>query len=564
MKSLLETINKVGEILKPLLSEEAFSAFSKQQDEIKSIVLDHEHIRVPVVGVYSTGKTTLINRLLGDDGKLPIDRDPKTAIPCEILPVEDGEMPHVKVFRNGDVIFDGAIEKYDSFVTKPGDYARCYCSAETIKRWYDKGIVLVDMPGADSGVKQHNDALLQYIKRGTVYAFLQDAVDGAISKTGLEFIDEIMRYGLESYVFVSRTDLAKSEEGLNNAIDYIKSQIADKKNVFYAGALSAKNGDVDSFCTFLDSLDARDKGRKLMIPLVKGFIDSQIRILRDMAVIDDPNVAVLEAQIQDLEDRISQIKEGLEDALQKADTPEKSTQDILNRIESAIDHNAPEVAQAFLEAKRGNRLNAVSQTITDILRPELVGAFSDEQQQYIDALQADIDALTHRLIQNTKINQGVIANIINDKSGGIIFGIKLIAEKLIGSMNPIIVVIGQVLAFVAEYVPDFLRNLFGRSDEKIKEDLQHQVRTVVCEKIRSELYPVILDQVKQMQLYVLKATREQYNARLEQLQAQLKSLREAASRGRKAIQEERSAYATALEELEKVKNCITENNDLHG
>lgn len=564
MKRLLTSIDAVGEILCPIFSDEAFSAFKKQQNEIRTILLEHEYIRVPIVGIYSTGKTTLINSLLGEEGKLPVGRDPITAIPCEILPVKEGEIPHVEVIHEGEVVFNGAIEKYNEVITTPGDYALCYCCADTIKQWYDNGIILVDMPGADSGVKQHNDALLQYIKKGTVYAFLQDPVDGAISKTGLEFIDEILRYGLESYVFVSRIDLVKSEEGLNSTIDKIKTQIEDKNNVFYAGVISAKNGNIDSFYTFINNLDARAKGQKLMTPIVEGFIDSQIRILRNMGtVIGDSNLAALEAQINDLENRISEIKNGLEDALKTADTPEKSTDDILDRIENAIRQNASEVAQAFLEAKRGNRINAVSQTLTDILRPELVAAFSDEQQQYIDALQADIDALTRRLIDNTNINEGVIATVINTQSEGIVVGIKLMAEKLINSENPVIAVIGQALAFVAEYVPDLLRNVFGRSDDKIKDDLKKQVRTVVCANLRRELRPAILFQVKEMQKYVLEATRKQYEARLEQLYAQLNSLREAVAKGKDAVDGKRLAYAAAVAELEKIKDDVSEKNSCH-
>jgi len=557
MNSLLKVIDAMGEILRAVLSDEAFSAFKKQQDEIRKIVLEHEHIKVPIVGIYSSGKTSLINCLLGEEGKLPVGRDPITAIPCEILPVEEEGTPHIEVFREDEVIFDGTIEEFADVVIKPGDFARYYCSSILIRCWYDKGIVLVDMPGADSGVKQHNDALLQYIKNGTVYVFLQDCLDGSLSKSGLKFVDEIMSYGLESYVFVSRIDLEKSAENLNSTIEYIKSQIEGKDKVFYGGAVSSKDGKMESFHSFLDNLDAHAKGREQMGVLVATFIESQIQILRNMTnVLSDPNAGDLEKQIQDLEDRIFQIKRGLEEALDSADTPEKSTDDILNRLEKKIYQNATVVAQAFLDAKKGNRINAVSQILTEILRPELVEAFSDEQKQYITALQTDIDALTSKLLENTKLDDGTIVKIIEDQSQGIILGIKLIAEKLIGSGNQIAVIIGQVLAFVAEYVPDFLRSVFGRSDQEIIEDLKKKVRTVICAEILKELRPSILNQVKQMQKYVLDATRKRYEAQISQLTAQLNSLRKAAEKGQEALDGERGALVTAMAELEKVRESL--------
>lgn len=566
MKNLLKSIGEVGEILKPLLSAEAYSAFLKQQEEVKGIVNDHIYIRIPIVGIYSTGKTSLINTLLGEEGKLPVNKDPMTAIPCEIWPVQEGMAPHIEVFRDDEVIFNGPIVGFSKVVTRPGDFARYYCSAEPIRHFYDKGIILVDMPGADSGVKQHNDALMQYIKKGTVYAFLQDASDGAISKTGMNFLEEIMRYGLEVHIFASRIDLVKTEQNLNENIDYIKSQIDGKSNLYYAGEICTKKGqeNTDSFTSFIESIDAREKGRKQMVPLVETFINSQIQLLRELgAVIGSPNAADLERQIKELEDRIAQIKIELEDALNSADTPEKSTGDIIERIDKAIKDNASVVAQAFLDAKKGNRINVVSETLTNILRPELVAAFSEEQQQYIDALRADIDALTIRLIANTTITEGIFADIISDQSESIIFGIRFFAEKMMNNGHPYIAMFGQILAFVAEYVPDFLRSLFGKNDEEIKNGLQKQVRTVVCSKICHELYPAILIQVKLMQKQVLEATRKQFEARLDQLYAQLKALQEAYANDQAALGRVRDEFAHAISQLEQVKANVN-NEDKHN
>lgn len=567
MKDLLKVIEDVGEILRPILSIDAYNAFTLQQNEIRRIVLDHEHIRVPLVGIYSSGKTSLINTLLGNEGKLPVDKAPMTAIPCEIIPVQEGMASHIEVYRQDEIIFDGSIAKFREIATRSGDFARYYCSAENIRHWYDKGIVLVDMPGADSGVKQHNDALMQYIKKGTVYAFLQDTVDGSISKIGLNFLDEIMRYGLEAYIFATRIDLVKSEQSKNANIDHIKSQINDRDNLIYIGELCTKKGqeNVDSFSSFIEGIDAREKGRKQMVPLVETFVNSQIQLLRELGtVIGSSNVADLERQINDLENRISTIKSELEDALNSADTPEKSTEDILKRIEKSIKDNASVVAQAFLDAKKGDRINVVSETLTDILRPELVGAFSEEQQQYIDALQADIDVLTNRLIANTTITEGVFVDIIANQSENIIFGIRFLAERMMNDGHPYIAMFGQILAFVAEYVPDFLRGLFGRSDEEINEDLQKQVKTVVCKKICQELYPAILMQVKQMQKYVLETTRKQFEARLNQLYAQLKALQEAYANDQAAVDRARNEFVQAIAQLERVRNNVTKEDKLHA
>ena len=130
--------------------------------------------------------------------------------------------------------------------------------------------------------------------------------------------------------------------------------------------------------------------------------------------------------------------------------------------------------------------------------------------------------------------------------------------------HPYIAMLGQILAFVAEYVPDFLRGLLGKSDEEIKEGLQKQVRTVVCAKICHELYPAILMQVKLMQKQVLEATRKQFEARLDQLYSQLNALRKTYANDQATVNRVRDEFAQAITQLEQERDTVTKEDMPHA
>lgn len=77
-QSYLEKFNK----LKELYRKYAFSAVLEELDKDIADISDFR-VTVPLVGVFSTGKTSLINELIGYE-LLSTDITPETAVPAEL------------------------------------------------------------------------------------------------------------------------------------------------------------------------------------------------------------------------------------------------------------------------------------------------------------------------------------------------------------------------------------------------------------------------------------------------------------------------------------------------
>jgi len=58
MKKLIESLETAKQVLQPVFSEASMKTFMEQQEVLKQMVLEYEHIKVPIVGAYSSGKRT--------------------------------------------------------------------------------------------------------------------------------------------------------------------------------------------------------------------------------------------------------------------------------------------------------------------------------------------------------------------------------------------------------------------------------------------------------------------------------------------------------------------------
>lgn len=520
MVELKSVINTVVESVSPLLSEEVVNNIKVEQTQLLNMLTENEYIKIPIVGDFNAGKTSLVNVILGTDGLLPVATKPETAIPCEIRPVKESKDSHIVVVRGEEEIFNGSIESYKSANVTPGDYAVLYTTAPCIKKWYDKGIILVDMPGASSGVKEHNEAILRYISQGTIYAFLIDSVNGAISKSGLDFMNEIKQYGLNIGIFISRTDLS-TPENIIDTEDYISHQIEGFLKDAQIGKISAEKKDIADFEHFVNGINADNAGYQKLLPVVKKFLEDQISLLKEMnSALTATSDAELDERINDIQTQIDQINNAIKDSLESVDSPEKSTEEILNSVNAAIRDKATYLAEVFLSSSAGNRLTAVNEALLGIIRPTLLKSFKEEQEEFITNLNTKINDLTQHLLTTIQMPQGILDNLVSQNQVAIVQGIRLVAERLMEVDNPIAQILGQLLNFFAEYVPDFIREFFGNNNEnRLKAQLEEQVRGPICNSITQSLCISIEQQVRLMQSQVIEATRKQYEQRINQLKA---------------------------------------------
>lgn len=133
-------------------------------------------ICIPVIGKFSTGKSALINTLLGYSRKLlREDITPETAVPTEIVYSPDEEW--AEVVRNDQSTESIEIPAYRDLSVDANtvQYIRLHLKNSFLEKIPD--VMIVDMPGFESGFEVHNRAIDQYLPRSLAYILTFPADD---------------------------------------------------------------------------------------------------------------------------------------------------------------------------------------------------------------------------------------------------------------------------------------------------------------------------------------------------------------------------------------------------
>ena len=110
-----------------------FDEYGEEYDpeEFMNEMQDSQYIKVPLVGVFSAGKSSLLNVFTQKNNMLPVDTMPETAVAYELY---YAQTECVELYRNGKKIDSKQLSDIKQLDTKPGDIAKVYCTSEPIRQ----------------------------------------------------------------------------------------------------------------------------------------------------------------------------------------------------------------------------------------------------------------------------------------------------------------------------------------------------------------------------------------------------------------------------------------------
>ncbi|MEC3939747.1 dynamin family protein, partial [Leclercia adecarboxylata] len=136
-------------------------------------------VRLPLIGAFSAGKSTLINTLL-QDNLLSVAIDPETSLPTEIrfAPQESITLRR----KNGTLLsLSREALKAQAFGEHdPQNVVDITLPGATLAAL--DGMTLVDMPGWESGIAQHSLAIDNYLDRSAAYAVVVSVDEGVMKE----------------------------------------------------------------------------------------------------------------------------------------------------------------------------------------------------------------------------------------------------------------------------------------------------------------------------------------------------------------------------------------------
>ena len=242
-----------------VVSEE--SEIDSSNIEALGNIIEETKLLIPVVGDFSSGKSTLLNKFIGKD-ILAVNVLPETSIPAELYYSEREYNIAVDKDGNETEIDDLSAENIQKY-----SYVRRYINSDNLKKI--DPIILVDMPGFDSPLENHNKSIISYLDKGVYYMVLSAIDAGTISKSLMTQIKNIRGFKKDFSMFITKSELRSKEDFKAIKEEMLKTlrQVSYDKDIY---SISSK--DINLFNEVITKLDPENICKSIYIDSIKELI----------------------------------------------------------------------------------------------------------------------------------------------------------------------------------------------------------------------------------------------------------------------------------------------------
>lgn len=210
-------------LVEEIVSRHGMVEFRPRLDALANRLEDN-NFEVALFGRVSSGKSSLLNRLLGFD-LLPVGINPITAVPTRL---QYGPAVRALVSFGTGNSNEVSIQEFAKLVSERGNPGNQKNVARAVievpSNRLSEGIVLVDTPGLGSLAKRGAAETLAYLPSCDLALLLVDA-GSTLNEEDIGTLRIIEEAGIPSLVLLSKSDLL-SENDLSHATSYIQEQLS--------------------------------------------------------------------------------------------------------------------------------------------------------------------------------------------------------------------------------------------------------------------------------------------------------------------------------------------------
>jgi len=355
-------------------------------------VVKRDKIEVVFVGKLSTGKTTIINALLGKD-LLPTGIGTITKSITTILKSDENKL---------EVIYDNGVSEFYSLSDVEVVNQKPHLKALNVHLvdFPFSSIVFIDTPGFDELKQDLENLTLSRIPTADAVIFVLDITKG-LTKKDKEFFDDYVIKFLRDKIFIvfNKLDIVKDEVS-DAEIQKIKNTLGD----FSVFVVSAKEKD-ENFQEFKQKLfDYLSETSKTQI--IKNRISSIIKTIEDVS----------RKQLSLIIENRQKTKEELEEKLNALLKKKAELDRILNELRKKVDETIytliNERINPLIEQKRIEIINLAKQVDPDNLKNLLTFGLKNE----IQSLLLEIKSILRKDLEfdiSSEVNLGFSSFIIS-------------------------------------------------------------------------------------------------------------------------------------------------------
>ncbi|GAA8463135.1 hypothetical protein KKKH23_11830 [Helicobacter pylori] len=256
----MKFLEQVLEVLKEV-------EIDKTECSILLASVQKQQLVIPIVGNFSAGKSTLLNRFL-EKSVFPTGIMSKTSLATEL---HYSANERIEAFSNND-------EKAESFELNERSFEVIKENAAKysyLKVYLDNDLknsdplVFVDMPGFDSPISSHTHAILEYLERGVHFVILTSVEEGNLTKRMVRELKNLLEFDKGLSFILSKTNL-RTPSQIEEISHYIQDQIQDYLDL--TTHLIYSNKDNNALLEVADKIDAEKLFSSLYLKQLKSLI----------------------------------------------------------------------------------------------------------------------------------------------------------------------------------------------------------------------------------------------------------------------------------------------------
>ncbi len=442
--------------------------------------IQKQQLVIPVVGNFSAGKSTLLNRFLGSS-VLPTGITPETSLATEL---HYSANERIEAFSNND-------EKAESFELKEQSfeaikenvakysYLKVYLNNEALKN--SAPLVFVDMPGFDSPISSHTHAILEYLERGVHFVILASVEEGNLTKRMVRELKNLLEFDKGLSFILSKTNL-RTPSQVGEISRYIQDQIQDHLDL--TTRLIHSNKDNNALLEVADKIDAEKLFSALYLKRLK-FLNSQLQnslksVIKSFDYSKEKaleEIQALDLGVKDIEKTYEKLRANLEEEYSSV------------AVGSVVKKVVGEVReQKSYLASLTNKPNELNSEIESIMQQSLIKNAKLEIEKINLSFSKDFCAEFENL---NKLSSDLSVNLEH----GLELGIN--ALSLFLSKNPVtrsfaLILQGlkPLLKDLLTLLPNIIASLF-RNEEKERAKLENLIEVKVIPEVQYKLKKVL-------------------------------------------------------------------------
>lgn len=432
--------------------------------------IDSYRANTPVVGNFSTGKSSMINAIIGKP-LLGVEITPETAVPTEIYYGEN------KVYQyDKNVTIERRIDELPlkGLTIQTTDLVKIEYDNEFLKEI--RTVNIVDLPGFDTSFELHNRAIDQYLPNSLAYLLVVSSDEPVLKESISEFLKELKVYNMPVYVVITKCNRLDEEE-LNECKTLLAKQvgeIVERDDIKVACVDSYGKVNVEELKDILREIQSQtgrifvnkySKALRMVSRLTEVYLIERI----DKACL---STSRLEQEQEKVEKKMKEISVDIDKEKTNFDRQAKvCINTIRERIKADLEATLPTIS-AMLE-NGSDITDKVNSVVRRSVRIGINTEFEPKLKKYVEHISEmiiiqfpDNDVIINNV--NSSLKNNVVDEVTKTALPVILAGVGLV-------LNPIAAVVGGIVGVTADVIHNISNN------KKRQKEVDKAAQSIIAE-----------------------------------------------------------------------------------